>query len=194
MAHLFDLEAEMRKAELGVDGRVIAWLLNKGCTSQGLAAIGAKQSPFGVMKCDMRGQHTFEPTEEPYGVSALIMPVMEDGAVTDLIAWRSLAPDAWLWRTMQGWALGIDEIEYPPLWDGFKEISLHPTPLSWLQAGGNGSVILDWSAITQIRKLAMFDTIRCDHPTVQKQLSAILNQPERKPKIVGTGAKRDRAA
>lgn len=194
MARLHDLEAEMHSAVLGSDGRVISWLLNNGCTSQGLAAIGATQSPFGLLKCDLRGKHTFEPTTEPYGVSALIMPVLEEGVVIDLTAWRSLAPSAWLWRNGNGWALGIDEIEQPPLWDGFKEITLHATPLNWLQAGGQGAVILDWSATSHIRKLAMFDTIRCDHPTVQKQLSAILNQPERKPKIVGTGAKRERAA
>lgn len=194
MARQIDLEAEIRSAELGVDSRVISWLLNKGCTAAGIAAIGAKQAPFGVMKCDMRGQHTFEPTIEPYGVQALIMPVVDEGSIIDAIAWRSLRPDAWLWRNGNGWALGIGLIQEPPLWDGFKEITLHATPLDWLRAGGEGAVVLDWSAITHIRKLAMFDTIKCDHPTVQKRLSAILSQPERKPKIVGTRTRNDRAA
>jgi hypothetical protein len=194
MARPVDLKYDQRQAELRVDGRVIAWLLNNECTSEGLASIGAKQSPFGVTKCDMRGKHTFEPTNEPYGVSALIMPVLHEGVIIDQIAWCSLRPDAWLWRIGAGWALGIDEIEYPPLWDGFREITLHGTPLDWLRAGGKGAVILDWNAIHGIRKLAMFDTIKCDHPTVQKRLRAILSQPERKPKIVGTGAKRERAA
>ena len=194
MSRPVDLDAEMRKAELSVDGRVISWLLNNGCTSQRLAAIGAKHSPFGVLKCDMRGQHTFEPTSEPYGVSALIMPVMYQGTIIDQIAWRSLRNDAWLWRIGAGWALGIDEIECPPLWEGFKEITLHATPLDFLQAGGEGAVILDWSAIGNIRKLAMFDTIRCNHPTVQNRLSAILSQPERKPKIVSAGARHGHAA
>jgi hypothetical protein len=194
MSRLFDLEAEMRSAGLGVDNRVISWLLNNGCTAAGIATIGVKQAPFGVSKVDMRGKHTFEPTTEAYGVSALIMPVMHDGTIIDQIAWRSLRPDLWLWRIGAGWALGIDEIESPPLWEGFKEITLHATPLDWLRAGGEGAVVLDWNAIADIRKLAMFDTIRCDHSTVQRQLSAILSQPERKPRIVGTGAKRERAA
>lgn len=194
MARAVDLDAEMRKAELGVDSRVIAWLLNNGCTSKGLASIGATQSPFGVLKCDVRGQHTFEPTVEPYGVTALIMPVMHEGTIIDQIAWRSLRTDAWLWRIGSGWALGIDEIECPLHWDGFREITLHATPLDWLRASGQGAVILNWDAITQIRQLAMFDTVRCDHPTVHRQLSEILSQPERKPKIIGTGAKRERAA
>jgi hypothetical protein len=189
-----DLEAEMNRAVSAVTGRHLAAMERLGCTAPAIAAIGAKQAPFGVLKCDMRGKQFFEPTAEPFGIDAVVMPVMDEGTVTDIIAWRTLAPEAWLWRNGDGWALGIDEIERPHLWDGFREITVHATPLDWLRAGGEGAVILDWSAAQHIRKIAMFDTIRCDHHTVKDRLSALLSQPERKPKIVGTGVKHGRAA
>lgn len=187
MVRPVNLDAEIRSAERGVDHRVISWLINNGCTAAGIAVIGANQAQSGGMNVDMRGKHTFETTTKPYGVSALILLVTHECTIVDQIAGRSLLPDAWLWRIGASWALGIDGIEYLPFWDGLKEISLHPTPLSRLQAGANGAVILVWSAVQYIRKLPMFDTIRSDHSTVQRQLSAILRQPERKPKIVGTG-------
>ena len=78
---------------------------------------------------------------------------------------------------------------------GLDSIQLRFMLPRWIGcAGGEGTVILDRNAITHIREIALFDTIRCDHPTVQKRLKAILSQPERKPNIIGTGAKRERAA
>lgn len=194
MSRLFDLDAEVNRAVSAVTGRHLAAVERLGCTAPAIAAIGAMQAPFGVIKCDMRGAQFFEPTNEPYGIDAVLMPVIEESAVIDLIAWRTLAPDAWLWRNGDGWALGIDQIIQPSLWSGFSEITLHATPLDWLRAGGDGAVILDWSAVSHIRKLSLFDTVRCDHTTVQKRLGYILNEPERKPKIIGAGAKNERAA
>lgn len=193
MSRLFDLEAEMHKAVSAVSGRHLAAMELHGCKAPAIASIGAKQAPFGVARCDMRGKQFFEPTIEPYGIDAVVMPVMEEGSVSDIIAWRTTAPDAWLWRSGDGWALGIDEIASPSLWDGYREITLHATPLDWLRAGGDGAVILDWSAVSHIRKLALFDTVLCDHPTVQKRLTWILNTPDRKPKIV-SGARHGKAA
>ncbi|MFN0045538.1 MAG: hypothetical protein ACKVOS_03645 [Sphingorhabdus sp.] len=194
MSRLFDIYDEMQRAVSAVTGRHLAAMERLGCTAPAIAAIGAKQAPFGVMRCDMRGKQFFEPTSEPYGIDAVIMPVMDEGEIVDLIAWRTLAPSALRWRNGDGWVLGIDAIQEPPLWDGFREITLHATPLDWIRNGGNGAVILDWSAVSQIRKLALFDIIRCDHPNVHQQLSAILSQPERKPKILGTEVKHGRAA
>lgn len=194
MSRLFDLDAEMNMAVSAVTSRHLAAMERLGCRAPAIAAIGAKQAPLGVLRCDMRGAQFFEPTNELYGIDAVLMPVMEEGTVIDLIAWRTLAPDAWLWRNGDGWALGIDQITQPSPWDGFREITLHATPLDWLRAGGDGACILDWSAVSHIRRLALFDTIRCDHPTVQKRLSGILSQPERKTKIVGTGIRHGIAA
>lgn len=193
MSRLFHLDAEMQKAVSAVSGRHLAAMERLGCRASAIAAIGAKQAPFGVAKCDMRAKQFFEPTNEPFGIDAVLMPVMEEGAVIDLIAWRTLAHDAWLWRNGDGWALGIDEITSPSPWDGFREITLHATPLDWLRAGGAGACILDWSAVSHIQKLALFDTVLCDHPTVQKRLTWILNTPDRKPKIV-SGARHGKAA
>lgn len=193
MARIFDIDAEMHKAETAVTGRHLAAMERLGCTAPAIAAIGAVQAPFGVLRCDMRGKQFFEPTSEPYGVDVGIMPVMEEGTTIDTIAWRSLRPDAWLWRNGQGWALGIDLIQEPPLWDGFKEITVHATPLDWLCAGGQGVVILDWHAASLIRKLDKFDTIICEDPVVRKRLDSILSVPAQKPKIT-SGVRYGRAA
>ena len=194
MSRFFDINGEEQTSALAVNGRHLTTLKKLGVADAAMAAIGAKQTPFGVQRCDMRGKQFFEPTREPYGVDAVIMPVVAEGTTIDLISWRTLAPDAWLWRNGDGWALGIDIITSPPLWDGFQEITLHATPLDWLRAGGTGAVILDWAAVPHIRRLAMFDTILCDHPTVQKRLASILNAPERKPKIIAAGTRHGRAA
>lgn len=193
MARLFTIEAEMHKAVSAVTGRHLAAMERLGCTAPAIAAIGAVQAPFGVLRCDMRGKQFFEPTSEPYGVDAVIMPVMDEGTTIDLIAWRSLRPGAWLRRNGQGWALGVDLIQEPPLWDGFKEITLHATPLDWLRAGGQGAVILDWHAVSLIRKLDKFDTIICEDAVVRKRLDSILSLPAHKPKIIA-GVRYGRAA
>lgn len=193
MARLFDIETEMHEAVLAVTGRHLAAMERLGCTAPAIAAIGAVQAPFGVLRCDMRGDQFFEPTSEPYGVDAVIMPVMDEGTTIDLIAWRSLRPDAWLRRNGQGWALGIDLIQEPPLWDGFKEITVYATPLDWLRAGGQGAVILDWPAVSLIRKLDKFDTIICEDPVVRMRLDSILSAPAHKPKIT-SGVRYVRAA
>ena len=193
MARPFDLDAEMHSAILSVTGRHLSAFERLGCKGSAIAAIGATQAPFGVMRCDMRAGQFFEPTSEPYGVDAVLMPVMCEGAVIDLIAWRTLAPDGWLWRNGGGWALGIDLITSPPHWDGFRDITLHATPLEWLRAGGIGAVILDWSAVSYIRKLSFFDTVHCNDLRVQKRLGFILSAPARKPRIV-SGARHGQAA
>lgn len=192
MARLFDIDAEVHKAETAVTGRHLAAMERLGCNAPAIAAIGAVQAPFGVLRCDMRGKQFFEPTSEPYGVDAVIMPVMEEGTTIDLIAWRSLRPDFWLRRNGQGWALGIDLIQEPHLWDGFKEITLHATPLDWLRAGGQGAVILDWP-VSLIRKLDKFNTIICEDAGVRKRLDSILSVPAHKPKII-SGVRYGRAA
>lgn len=194
MSRPSDLENEIHTGVLAISSRHLAKMEKLGCKASAIAALGAKQAPFGVLRCDMRGRRFFEPTSEKYGIDVVLMPVTQDRVVIDLIAWRTLAPDVWLWRNGDGWALGIDQITQPSPWDGFREITLHATPLDWLRVGGEGAVILDWSAVSHIRKLALFDTLKCDHPTVQKRLSDILSTPERKPKIIGAGAKNERAA
>ena len=132
----------------------------------------------------MRTPPFFEPTSEPHGVDVVVMPVIDEGTVIDLIAWRSLAPDAWLWRNGDGWALGIDAIETPSHWNGHGSITLHATPLDWLRAGGSGACILSWNETSMIRKLANFDTINCACRRAATKLYDILSKPHRLPKIV----------
>ena len=194
MSRPVDLEAEMQSALDAVTGRHLATLEKLGCKPAAIAAIGANQAPFGVAKCDMRGVRFFEPSAEPYGIDAVVMPVIADGVIIDNIAWRTLAPDAWLLRTGDGWVLGEDLITSPSLWDGFREITLHATPLDWLRAAGEGAVVLDWTAPEHIRKLAMFDVIHAVDIRVRQQLTDILIKPERMPKIIAGARHGSKAA
>jgi hypothetical protein len=89
---------------------------------------------------------------EPTGTPAFILPVwtgpapsiysgVENPVLIDMIAWRPDDPARWWYRTGEGDALGIDNLDLAHV-EGWP-ISLHKTPLDWLRAGCRGAVLLD---------------------------------------------------
>ncbi len=88
---------------------------------------------------------------EPTGTPAFILPVwagpapsiyygVENPVLIDMIAWRPNDPSQWWYRTGEGGALGIDNLDLAHT-EGWP-ISLHRTPLDWLRASCRGAVLL----------------------------------------------------
>ncbi len=90
---------------------------------------------------------------EPTGTPAFILPVwdgpapsiysgVENPVLIDMIAWRPDDLACWWYRTGEGDALGIDNLDLAHI-EGWP-ISLHRTPLDWLRAGCRGACLLDY--------------------------------------------------
>ena len=92
-------------------------------------------------------------TPEPTGAPAFILPVWAGPApsiyqavgnpvLIDMIAWRPDDLACWWYRTGEGDALGIDNLDLAHI-EGWP-ITFEPTPLDWLRAGCRGAVLLDY--------------------------------------------------
>lgn len=84
---------------------------------------------------------------DPDGAFAAFFEVLaiEDGelVVADLVAFDVANPT--IFGTLEGYGvlLGADQIENPSSYLGGRPLRVHRTPLSWLQAGCSGVVVLD---------------------------------------------------
>jgi len=170
-----DLEAEMFAAGRRVRQKHIDRMISLGVPGASIAVVGSLQVAFGIGSASSDPAYFYQPGEGPAHV---IMPVMSDGKMIDLIAWRSCNPARWFWRTGTGWALGTDYLG--PRW-GDEAVRLFATPLEWLAGAGEGICILDWSA-PEIRELAALDTIEAEE-MVGRKLLGILSKPARVPRI-----------
>jgi hypothetical protein len=92
---------------------------------------------------------------DPDGTGMLIQPVTDgpqaslatgvtDPLLLDLLAYRPQTPDRWyLLRGETGLLLGADALILAAAQD--RPLRVHRTPLSWLQAAGDGVCLLDWT-------------------------------------------------
>ena len=85
----------------------------------------------------------------PDGFPAVIQPVAEikSGLLTgivDLIAWWTDNPAQWWTRRGIAPILGYESVERAAHYG--EPLALHATPLDWLAANRQGTVILDWNA------------------------------------------------
>jgi hypothetical protein len=74
---------------------------------------------------------------------ALVLPALDYGITIDFVAWSARMAELASWRGL-AWCLGDQEqIENPATtWCG-GVLRIHRTPLEWLQADGEGIVIID---------------------------------------------------
>ena len=76
---------------------------------------------------------------------ARIGPVYSGGSYTeiaDVVAWIPSDPSRWFTLCNTGHPLGDDALHYAEFWS--EPVTLHPSPLAWLAADGEGVVIADW--------------------------------------------------
>lgn len=152
-----------------------------------IAELGRAQPPFGIVEAETETSGRYQPSGGPVHV---VMPVLDDGALVDLVAWRTTRPDRWWLRTGNGWALNPDDLREYFRW-GAAPPTLRSTPLDWLRAGAVDSVILDWSA-REIGQLRLHDRIECDGRRVASALRDALARAVRMPIIsVGAGGNRN---
>lgn len=124
-----------------LDDGATAWLQHQGIPD---IALDMWPGPVGVAAIETHPLGIFDFAE--HGHRAFIQPVLSGGEFTDiadLIAWYPDKPAHWWTHCYTGLPLGIDQLDRAEI-EGFP-LSIRPTPLSWLQAGGDGVVITDWA-------------------------------------------------
>lgn len=139
----------------------------------------AETYPFGVAHCEPSGPGLYQPNP---GAAPLhmILPVIEDAALVDLIAFRSSDPGNWMLRTGIGWALGLARGVGHWMWS--ERVHLFDTPLDWLRGRGDGICVLDWDA-PEVRDLDVLPEVVCSSPAVAKAFERALTRPVHCPKI-----------
>ena len=132
---------------------MVATLRAIGVTSRGAIATGLYIGRQRVTTLPGEPPALYEPDE--LGTEHLIVPVIEGGAVADLLAFRAEKPERWWLRTGIGAVLGQDTIDRAEFFNDPKHpedpegsIRVFRSPLSWLRAECAGCVILDWRVAT----------------------------------------------
>ena len=110
----------------------------------------------------------------------LVLPVWDDGALIDLVAFRSGNPADWRLRTGLGLALGLEQGWECHHWH--DEVELSPTPLDWLRNGTDGLCVVNWDA-PDINMLASLPRISCPTRELAAQLRRALTRPQPLPPI-----------
>jgi hypothetical protein len=191
---MIDLLAELRTASRAVRQPHLDRLKGLGVS----VAWAAQQShdsglpPFGVTAAEDAGDGLYQPSE---GALHMVLPVVDDGALVDLVAFRSNDPGNWLLRTGHGWAMGMEQGMSRWLWSAPADPSARPPryqlgqpptlfsdPLDWLRGGGEGICVLDWGA-PEVRYLDVLPELVCSTPAVRALLIQALSRPARLPKL-----------
>lgn len=172
-----DLLTELRQAAADVR-QVHLDRLNVLGVSIGFLA-DVEPHPFGVQHCEDLGRGLFQPSP---GAAPLhvIVPVLEDGELVDLCAFRTTNPGNWMLRAGNGWALGLARgLRH---WTWREQVHLFDSPIDWLRGRGEGVCILDWDA-PEVRDLDVLSEIVCSSPAVARELRRVITRPTRCPKI-----------
>lgn len=157
-----------------------------------IAKMGAEFYPFGIVKAAPCGQGLYQPGE---GVSHIVLPVVHDGALVDLCAFRSTNPDEWRLRTGNGWALGLEEGVGRWVWNSPGDPGASPpkhpvgcpphifgSPLDWLRGDCSGICVLDWRS-PEIYQLDVLESVTVSDQATAKLLTTALTRPSRVPNI-----------
>jgi hypothetical protein len=150
---------------LRVLGVSIAWLAD------------APTYPFGAALCEADRSGRYQPGD---GTQHLIIPVVEDGELVDLCAFRSDNSGNWSLRTGNGWALGLGRGMEPFTWG--LPVHVYSDPLDWLRGKGEGLCILDWGS-PEIHRLDVLENVICSDAETEALLRQALTRPARVPSI-----------
>jgi hypothetical protein len=176
-----DLWQEFTAATAATEPRHFDWLKRQGVDHRFLFHAPMR---FGVTEIAPSNDGTYQPIDD--GQRAIIMPAVpllapwewEDGDdiedLGDLIAWRPEEPGRWWWRTgllpiMNHGAILGAEIYREPL-------KVWSSPLAWMQASGEGCVILDPQANLRFW-LGAVGEILADSPELGREIDRRLREP-----------------
>lgn len=175
-----DLAAELGRAQAVTNSATLyrRQMLALGVPSVTLAMLrGVEAWGYGVVRASAGEDGLYLPGDGP---PHLILPVIEQGGLIDLVAFRSSEPKNWRLRTGLGWALGLD-VGMDRLSQGHP-VPVHETPLDWLRAKMAGIVILDWES-PDIHGLLAIPRLSCATPELARMLRAALTRPAYLPQI-----------
>lgn len=173
-----DLQAELFAAAGRVKQRHLDHLRGLGVAPSTIANLGQGQVSFGIVDAMPEAGGLYQPGE---GAAHICQPVTSGGVLVDLVIWRAARPDRWWLRVGNGWALNGDDLDAIFRWGGPPPL-LHLTPLDWLRAGGDGSVILDWDA-PELPRLRLHSAIECAAPALRGELHKALVASIRLPSL-----------
>ena len=138
---MIDLAAELADAVCNLPPATIGRLRSFGISD---SAIFAEPLMIGVAKVQTFPSGFYEPNDD--GDNALIVaegwpasPIWD--TLDDLIAFKPQDPGCWWRRRGEVQFLGAYNIRAEPVFP----LTVHQTPLSWLQAGAEGLCIVDWT-------------------------------------------------
>lgn len=185
----FCLVAEWQAAVASVRQPHLDRLRALGVSASAIATLNLSHPAFCVTEAIGEPNGLYQPGG---GALHVVSPVIESGALVDLVTWRSDQPERWYLRTGVGWLLNADAC-LTSRWDG-HQLSLRATPLDWLRRGARGAwdaggVVLDWDA-PDLSQLRCFDEITCDTDWLAVTLRRALSRPSRLPAIVSAEARR----
>lgn len=175
---MIDLTVEFNNAILAIEQRHCDRLVAAG-VPECIAKPTEGRHEWGVMKVRPEGRYHFIPDPDD-GREAFVSLAFYRGNIVDLIAWHPAAPTNWRWRVGETPILNVDVMEQK--WPGDGPLKIYATPLDYLCGGADGVVILDWSATSDIRRLALEDAI-CGPQGIINRLDAILRKPVRMPRF-----------
>lgn len=179
-----DLEREFDASVSNVLSVHLERLRAFGVAPATIARINLAYPAFGVASGSIDRHRVFLPGD---GAAHLVQPLVENGSLIDLIAWRPAAPTRWGLRTGLGWLLNADTA-FATRWDG-EVLDLHATPLDWLRADAQGAVVVDWAA-SDLDSLRSFECVRCGNDMLGRTLRRALDRPRRLPRIETMEARR----
>lgn len=134
-------------------------------------------NPVGIVRAEPVGSGLYQPGE---GVPHIVLPVVEDGELIDLCAFRSSQPDEWLMRVGNGWALGLHKGIGAYMWGVPPHI--FRTPLDWMRGGCRGLCVLDWRS-SELFQLDVFETVTVADEQTAQLLDKAMRRPVRVPNI-----------
>lgn len=164
------LRAQMLVAANGLRFSAVTFLREQWVPARWLAEACAAGEIGRARVHYSRDRDLFEMAEGD-GETAIILPVVEDGILTDLVAFDPRQADGWALRSGNGVMLGWDQWSanawMPPRATGWAEapaLKLYANPLQWVRGGGDGLCLLAWTSATMamLRALGPNRMIVCE--------------------------------
>lgn len=148
---------------------------------------GAPPPRFGFATIRVDATGTWFPAETGRRCAILPDPPLPDmdspdwppAELADLIAFPPDRPGEWWTRTGSA-ILNAEEVDRCAFHG--ESLLIHPTPMDWLRAGGQGVVILDWSAFLPFH-LSGPPAFRCATRDLAARLDRALHRPAHRHRI-----------
>ena len=128
---------DLHDAQQRLHQRARSWLRKEGVSDETMDRYGV-----GLAEIDVHELAMFSFTES--GKLAFVLPVRSgdhEREIIDAVAWMPANPCRWWTCRRTGWPLGDDALHHAEFFN--EPVVLHPSPLAWLAAGGDGVCVLD---------------------------------------------------